>query len=70
MRPGITGESQVHGRNTLSWEDRFKLDVEYADNVTFLKDVRIVLQTVVSVLKRTGISSETSETMEEYKKRT
>ena len=69
VRPGITGESQIHGRNTLSWEERFKLDVEYADNVTFFKDVRIVFQTVGSVLKRTGISSGTCETMEEYKKR-
>ena len=66
VRPGLTGLAQVSGRNALSWEDKFKLDVEYVDNITFIGDVKIILATVRSVLKREGISSETSATMEEF----
>lgn len=66
VRPGLTGLAQVNGRNALSWEERFKLDVEYVNNITFVGDVRIIWQTVMSVLKREGISSETSATMEEF----
>ncbi len=67
VRPGLTGYAQVHGRNAISWEERFRLDVEYVDSITFLGDVKIILATVKAVLKREGISSETSATMEEFK---
>lgn len=66
VRPGLTGLAQVKGRNALSWEEKFKLDVEYVDNITFLGDVKIILGTVKAVLKREGISSATSATMEEF----
>ena len=64
VRPGMTGYAQVNGRNELSWEKKFELDVEYVDNVTFVNDLRIIFKTVKTVLKREGISSETSKTME------
>lgn len=66
VRPGLSGLAQVNGRNAISWEDKFKYDVEYVDNVTFLGDWKIIFQTVWNVLKREGISSETSATMEEF----
>lgn len=66
VRPGLTGLAQVHGRNTVSWEDKFDWDVKYVDNVSFLGDARIILDTIKSVIKREGISSETSATMEEF----
>ena len=66
VRPGFTGYAQVNGRNALSWEKKFDLDVEYVDNITFLGDWRIILQTVGTVIKREGISSDTSDTMEEF----
>lgn len=67
VRPGFTGYAQVHGRNAICWEEKFNLDVEYVDHVTFLGDWRIIFQTVRTVLKREGISSETAATMEEFK---
>lgn len=66
VRPGFTGLAQVNGRNSISWEDKFDLDVDYVDHVTFLSDWRIILKTVWTVLKREGISSEASVTMEEF----
>lgn len=66
VRPGFTGYAQVNGRNSITWEEKFNLDVEYVDNITFLGDLKIILQTVIVVLKRDGISSETSATMEEF----
>lgn len=66
VRPGLTGYAQVHGRNAISWEERFALDVEYVDHITLLIDIRILLDTVKAVLKRDGINSETSATMEEF----
>ena len=66
VRPGLTGLAQVSGRNAISWEEKFKLDVEYVDNITLVGDIKIILATVRSVLKREGISSETSATMEEF----
>lgn len=66
VRPGMTGYAQVHGRNAISWEDKFRMDVEYVDNVTFVGDVKIILATVKAVLKRDGINSETSATMEPF----
>ena len=66
VRPGLTGYAQVNGRNALPWEERFQMDVEYVDHITFAGDVKIILDTVGTVLKRDGISSETSVTMEEF----
>lgn len=66
VRPGFTGYAQVHGRNTISWEDKFNLDVEYVDNITFFGDWKIIFQTIRTVLKREGISSDSSVTMEEF----
>ena len=68
VRPGLSGYAQVHGRNTVSWEEKFQLDVEYVDHITFWGDVKIVLDTVVKAfVKQEGISSETSATMEEFR---
>ena len=66
VRPGLTGYAQVHGRNAVTWEDKFRMDVEYVKHITFLGDVEIILDTVKAVLKRDGISSETSATMEPF----
>lgn len=67
VRPGLTGYAQVHGRNTVSWEEKFHMDVKYVQHITFIGDVRIFIETVFKVLKRDGVSSETSATMEEFK---
>ena len=66
VRPGITGLAQVNGRNAISWEDKFNYDVQYVDNITFLGDWKIMFHTVGKVMKREGISSATSVTMEEF----
>ncbi|WDH75418.1 sugar transferase [Exiguobacterium marinum] len=66
VRPGLTGLAQVNGRNRLSWEERFEMDVQYVDNITFIGDWKIIFQTAYKVLKRDGISSETSATMEAF----
>lgn len=67
VRPGLSGYAQVHGRNAISWQERFRLDVEYVDNITFLGDVKILIDTVLkAVIKQEGISSATSVTMEEF----
>lgn len=66
VRPGLSGYAQAHGRNALSWEDKFAMDVWYTQHVTFLGDVRIIWDTLMSVVKRSGISSDTSATMEEF----
>lgn len=66
VRPGLSGLAQVNGRNAISWEDKFRYDVEYVDHVTFLGDWKIISQTIWNVLKRDGISSETSATMEVF----
>ncbi len=67
VRPGMTGWAQVHGRNTVSWQDKFEYDVWYAEHISFPLDVRIFFMTIVKVLKREGINSETSATMEEFR---
>lgn len=67
VRPGFTGLAQVKGRNSISWEEKFEWDVQYVDKITFLGDAKIVLNTIKVVLKRDGISSETSATMEEFR---
>lgn len=68
VRPGLSGYAQVHGRNAVSWEDKFAMDVWYAEHVTFLGDLKVILDSVmVAFVKRDGISSQTSATMEEFK---
>jgi lipopolysaccharide/colanic/teichoic acid biosynthesis glycosyltransferase len=66
VRPGITGWAQVNGRNALSWEEKFKLDVWYVDHVSFWLDVKILWMTLWKVLKREGISAEGHATMPEF----
>lgn len=66
VRPGFTGLAQVNGRNSITWEEKFDWDVKYVDNVTFLGDWKIILDTVRVVFKKEGISSESSVTMEEF----
>ena len=66
VKPGLSGWAQVNGRNTVSWEDKFKMDVWYAAHVSFMLDVKIVFMTIGKFIKREGISSETSATMEEF----
>lgn len=66
VKPGLTGLAQVSGRNGISWEEKFADDVVYAGKVTFAGDIKILLKTVETVLKRDGISSGTSETMEKF----
>lgn len=66
VRPGLTGLAQVHGRNAVSWEERFRYDVAYVQNLSLVRDVKIILDTVLVVLRRTGIGSSASETMEEF----
>lgn len=67
VRPGLTGLAQVRGRNGISFEQRFELDLQYIETLSFKTDLRILLDTVTSVLKREGISSKTAQTMEEFK---
>ena len=67
VKPGLSGWAQVNGRNTVSWEDKFKMDVWYASHVSFVLDAKIVLMTIGKFIKREGVSSETSATMEEFK---
>ena len=66
VRPGLSGYAQVNGRKSISWEDKFDLDVQYVDNVTFVNDVKIILLTLKKVFVKDGISSESSVTMEVF----
>ena len=66
VRPGLTGYAQAHGRNTVSWEDKFAMDVWYTRHITFIGDLKIIWDTIMTVIKREGISSETSVTMEPF----
>ena len=66
VRPGITGWAQCHGRNAISWQKKFELDVWYVDHISFITDCKVVLTTIKKVLKRADISSETSATMEAF----
>jgi len=67
VRPGLSGHAQVNGRNAISWEDKFNLDVEYVDNVSFIGDWKIILLTIKKVFVKEGISSDTSVTMEPFR---
>ena len=64
VRPGITGWAQCHGRNAISWQKKFDLDVWYVDNLSFITDCRVIITTLKKVIRRADISSPTSETME------
>ena len=66
VRPGFTGLAQVHGRNAISWEEKFDWDVKYVDDITFKGDVKIILDTVRTVVKKEGISGGESATMTEF----
>jgi undecaprenyl phosphate N,N'-diacetylbacillosamine 1-phosphate transferase len=67
VRPGLSGLAQVSGRNAISWEDKFNLDIEYVDNVSFIEDWKIIFLTIKKVFIREGISSETAATIEAFK---
>ncbi|MBQ8166050.1 MAG: sugar transferase [Lachnospiraceae bacterium] len=66
VRPGFTGLAQVSGRNSISWKEKFDWDIEYVNKISFIGDLSIVFRTVAVVLGRSGISSDTSETMEDF----
>lgn len=66
VKPGLSGWAQVNGRNAISWEEKFEFDVEYVDNYSLSMDIKILFMTILNVLKRDGISSQTSVTMEEF----
>ena len=67
VRPGITGWAQCHGRNALSWTEKFELDVWYVDHVSFVTDLKVIVSTIIKVVKRDSISYEGQETMEAFK---
>lgn len=67
VRPGITGHAQVNGRNSISWEEKFNLDVDYVYNISPVMDIKILFKTVKTVFCREGISSETAATMEPFR---
>lgn len=66
VRPGLSGYSQAHGRNAVDWDEKLAMDVEYVNNITFLGDVKIIIDTVFSVIRREGISQEGNATMEDF----
>lgn len=66
VRPGLTGYAQAHGRNAISWKDKFEMDVWYTMHISLFTDIKIVIDTIKIVLKRSGINSQTSSTMEEF----
>lgn len=66
VRPGLTGYAQVNGRNAQTWEQRFKYDVEYIDNVSLFFDIKILFKTVITVLKRNGVSDEGTATKDPF----
>ena len=66
VRPGLTGYAQAHGRNAVSWEEKFAMDVWYVNHVSMKTDIKVILDTVKTVVKKEGISSDTSATMEEF----
>lgn len=67
VKPGITGWAQVNGRNAISWEQKFKLDIEYINNVAILFDIKILIMTILNVIKRSGINNDSHVTMEEFR---
>jgi lipopolysaccharide/colanic/teichoic acid biosynthesis glycosyltransferase len=66
VRPGITGWAQVHGRNTISWQDKFSLDIWYVENASFMLDIKILFMTVLKVMRRDGINASDADTMKKF----
>ena len=66
VRPGITGWAQCHGRNAITWTEKFKLDVWYVDNISLLTDIKVIFITVIKVLKRSDINMSANDTMEDF----
>ena len=66
VRPGLTGYAQAHGRNGVDWDEKFKMDVWYVNNISFINDIKIIFATIAVVLKREGISQEGNATMEDF----
>lgn len=66
VRPGISGWAQVNGRNTITWEEKFRYDVEYVDNMSLKMDLNILIKTILNVLKQDGINSNEANTMEKF----
>jgi lipopolysaccharide/colanic/teichoic acid biosynthesis glycosyltransferase len=64
--PGITGLAQINGRNSQTWEERFKYDIKYVENISFSQDIKIIFLTVLKVINRDGVTSNTNSTMEKY----
>lgn len=67
VRPGLSGLAQVNGRNAISWEEKFDYDVEYVENITFLLDMKLIIQTFLKVFKREGVNKAENVTMEKFK---
>ena len=66
MRPGLSGWAQVNGRNAISWSEKFKLDVWYVDNISFILDVKIIFLSIKKAFIREGINSSNNDTMEDF----
>lgn len=69
VRPGLTGYAQVHGRNTVSWGDRINQDLYYVDHLSLILDIKIIMQTIMLVIKREGTSNDNMENFDDYRKR-
>lgn len=67
VRPGLTGLAQIKGRNTITWNEKFNYDIQYVQNISFIKDIQILFSTVIKVLKKEGISADGSVTAERFK---
>ena len=67
VRPGLSGLAQVNGRNAISWEDKFDYDVKYAENISFILDLKLIVQTFLKVFKREGVNKSENVTMEKFK---
>ena len=67
VRPGLTGLAQISGRNAITWEEKFEKDLEYIHNISFIEDLKIIIRTIVKVIKREGISHEGNVTMEYFR---
>jgi lipopolysaccharide/colanic/teichoic acid biosynthesis glycosyltransferase len=66
VRPGLSGNAQVKGRNSITWEDKFKLDNQYIENITALNDLKLIFNTILKVIKRENISSHNSSTIDKF----
>ena len=66
IKPGLTGLAQISGRNAIQWEEKFKEDIEYVNNITFIQDTKIILKTFIKVFKKDGINQEGNATMKKF----